>query len=51
MSIEEAVAAGKEIAAARVWLTHLTHLTDHGSVEATLPVGFGLAFDGLRILL
>jgi phosphoribosyl 1,2-cyclic phosphate phosphodiesterase len=51
MSIEEAIAAGKGIAAGRTWLTHLTHLTDHASVEAGLPEGFGLAHDGLRIQL
>jgi phosphoribosyl 1,2-cyclic phosphate phosphodiesterase len=49
MSIDEAVEAGRGLGAKRVWLTHLTHLTDHGPAEATLPVGFGLAYDGLRI--
>ena len=37
--------------AKQVWLTHLTHLTDHAVVEATLPPGFALAYDGLRIRL
>lgn len=49
MSIEEAVAAGKGLGAKRVWLTHLTHLTDHAPAEALLPEGFCLAHDGLRI--
>jgi phosphoribosyl 1,2-cyclic phosphate phosphodiesterase len=49
MSIGEAVEAATALGAGRVWLTHLTHLTDHASAEATLPKGFGLAYDGLRI--
>ena len=51
MSIDEAVEAGRGLGAKRVWLTHLTHLTDHASVEAALPSGTGLAHDGLRIQL
>jgi phosphoribosyl 1,2-cyclic phosphate phosphodiesterase len=51
MSIEEAIEAGRAIGAARTWLTHLTHLTDHGPFEAGMPAGFGLAHDGLRIRL
>jgi len=49
MSIEEAVAAGKGLGSKRVWLTHLTHLTDHAAASAELPDGFYLAHDGLRI--
>ena len=49
MSIDEAVEAGKGLGAKRTWLTHLTHLTDHGPAEALLPDGFFLAYDGLRI--
>jgi phosphoribosyl 1,2-cyclic phosphate phosphodiesterase len=51
MSIDEAVAAGRGLGVKRAWLTHLTHLTDHGPVEAGLPDGFFLAYDGLRIRL
>jgi phosphoribosyl 1,2-cyclic phosphate phosphodiesterase len=51
MSIEEAVAAAAEIGAPRTWLTHLTHLTDHGPAEAALPPGMKLAYDGLRLAL
>lgn len=49
MSIDEAVEAGRALGAGRVWLTHLTHLTEHASTEALLPDGFALAYDGLRI--
>jgi phosphoribosyl 1,2-cyclic phosphate phosphodiesterase len=51
MSIDEAVSAGRALGAARTWLTHLTHLTDHEAAESLLPEGFGLAHDGLRIRL
>jgi phosphoribosyl 1,2-cyclic phosphate phosphodiesterase len=51
MTIDEAVEAGRGLGAKRVWLTHLTHLTDHAAAEAMLPEGFGLAFDGLRFRL
>ncbi len=51
MSIDEAVEAGRGLGAGKVWLTHLTHLTDHAPAEAALPEGFGLAYDGLRLRL
>jgi phosphoribosyl 1,2-cyclic phosphate phosphodiesterase len=49
MSIGEAVEVAREIGAPRTWLTHLTHLSDHASTEATLPPEVRLAYDGLRI--
>lgn len=49
MTIAEAVEAGKTLGCKRVWLTHLTHHSDHAQTEASLPHGFGLAYDGLRI--
>jgi len=49
MSIPEAVAVAAEIAAGQTWLTHLTHHTDHQTVEAELPTGIKLAYDGLRL--
>jgi phosphoribosyl 1,2-cyclic phosphate phosphodiesterase len=49
MSIDEAVEAGKGLGAGRIWLTHLTHLSDHALTESGLPAGFALAYDGLRI--
>jgi phosphoribosyl 1,2-cyclic phosphate phosphodiesterase len=49
MSIEEAVAVAKEIAAPATWITHLTHLNDHAALEAALPAGIAPAYDGLRV--
>lgn len=51
MSIPEAVAAAHKIGAAQAWLTHLTHVTDHGPTDAGLPTGIKLAYDGLRLML
>jgi phosphoribosyl 1,2-cyclic phosphate phosphodiesterase len=51
MSIGEACEAAQEIGAPQTWLTHLTHLTDHGTDEAGLPSGIKFAYDGLRLKL
>jgi phosphoribosyl 1,2-cyclic phosphate phosphodiesterase len=49
MSIPEAVAVAREIGAPMTWLTHLTHLTEHGSLVAALPPDVAPAHDGLRL--
>jgi phosphoribosyl 1,2-cyclic phosphate phosphodiesterase len=46
-TIAEAVAVSQEIGARETWLIHLTHEVDHDEVEATLPAGVKLAYDGL----
>jgi phosphoribosyl 1,2-cyclic phosphate phosphodiesterase len=51
LSIAEAVAVAREIAAPRTLLTHLTHLSDHAALAATLPPGVEPAYDGLRVKL
>jgi phosphoribosyl 1,2-cyclic phosphate phosphodiesterase len=50
MSIAEAVAVAQEIAAPATWLTHLTHVTDHAELAASLPAGIAPAYDGLRLV-
>lgn len=45
--IAEAVACAERIGARETWLIHLTHDVDHDEIEATLPSGIRLAFDGL----
>jgi phosphoribosyl 1,2-cyclic phosphate phosphodiesterase len=47
--IDEAVQCAQRIAAKQTWLIHLTHEVDHAGVEATLPEGIRLAYDGLRL--
>ncbi|HEX2101044.1 MAG TPA: MBL fold metallo-hydrolase, partial [Candidatus Synoicihabitans sp.] len=51
MTIDEAVAVAREIAAPITYLTHLTHLTDHAAGEAELPLAVKFAYDGLRLTL
>jgi phosphoribosyl 1,2-cyclic phosphate phosphodiesterase len=51
MSIDEAVAVARQIGAPATWLTHLTHLSDHGALAAALPAGIAPAYDGLRLTL
>jgi phosphoribosyl 1,2-cyclic phosphate phosphodiesterase len=49
LSIDEAVAAAREIGASATWLTHLTHFSDHTALAAALPPGVAPAYDGLRL--
>jgi phosphoribosyl 1,2-cyclic phosphate phosphodiesterase len=51
MSIDEAVAVAQEIGAPQTLLTHLTHLSDHAELAASLPPGIAPAYDGLRLKL
>jgi len=51
LSLEEAVLVAREIGARRTLLTHLTHLSDHATLTASLPPGVAPAHDGLRITL
>lgn len=51
LTIAEAVAVAREIAAPRTLLTHLTHLTGHATLAAELPPGVEPAHDGLRLKL
>ncbi|HUP48623.1 MAG TPA: MBL fold metallo-hydrolase [Thermoanaerobaculia bacterium] len=48
-TIEEAIAAAREIGPGETYLIHLTHEVEHESVEAGLPPGFHLAYDGLKL--
>jgi phosphoribosyl 1,2-cyclic phosphate phosphodiesterase len=49
LSISEAVAVAAEIGAPKTYLTHLTHAVEHATVEAGLPAGVRLAYDGLHL--
>lgn len=48
-TIDEAVAVAQRIGARETWLIHLTHEVEHAAIEATLPEGIRLAYDGLRL--
>jgi phosphoribosyl 1,2-cyclic phosphate phosphodiesterase len=47
--ISQAVAVAQQINARETWLIHLTHEVLHAKVDATLPAGIRLAWDGMRI--
>ncbi|HEX8408009.1 MAG TPA: MBL fold metallo-hydrolase [Thermoanaerobaculia bacterium] len=48
-TIGQAVAAAQQIGARATYLIHLTHEVDHDTVNATLPAGVELAWDGLEL--
>lgn len=48
-TISEAVACAKEIGARETWIIHLAHEVEHEEVEAMLPEGIRLAYDGLAL--
>lgn len=48
-TIDEALDAGKKIGAKVTYLIHLAHEVEHDRVEAELPEGFHLAYDGLEL--
>lgn len=47
MTIAEAIKAAQRIQAPRSYLTHLSAGLDHSTLEASLPKGIHLAYDGL----
>lgn len=48
-TIAQAIQCARQIGAKATWLIHLTHDMDHDELEATLPEGVRLAYDGLRL--
>lgn len=48
-SLAEAVSAARRIGARQTYFTHVSHELDYDAVNATLPPGMELAYDGLRI--
>jgi phosphoribosyl 1,2-cyclic phosphate phosphodiesterase len=49
-TIDQAIAAAREVGARETYLIHLTHDIEHSSFEKTLPPGFFLGYDGLRLV-
>jgi phosphoribosyl 1,2-cyclic phosphate phosphodiesterase len=45
------VTVAREIGAPQTWLTHLTHLSEHEELAASLPAGVAPAWDGLQLRL
>ena len=51
-TLDEAIALAHELQIPQVYLTHISHqLGRHEQVQATLPAGISLAYDGLEILM
>jgi phosphoribosyl 1,2-cyclic phosphate phosphodiesterase len=48
-SISEAVAVAEKLRPKRTYFVHMTHDVDHAAVNAQLPPGIALAYDGLEI--
>ncbi len=48
-TIEQAVAAARQVGARVTYLIHLTHEVEHEELEAQLPEGVHLAYDGLEL--
>jgi phosphoribosyl 1,2-cyclic phosphate phosphodiesterase len=49
LHFDAALAVAARLGAETTWLTHLSDDYDHGPVEASLPPGIRLAYDGLRL--
>lgn len=48
-SLEQALEVIARLRPRQAYLTHLSHQMDHGPVEASLPAGVALAYDGLSL--
>lgn len=49
MNVDEALAVAASIHARQTWFTHLSHDLAHAQLEAELPPGIRVAYDGLRL--
>lgn len=49
LCLEEALEVIERIAPGEAWLTHLGHENNHAALEATLPRGVRVAWDGLKL--
>ncbi len=48
-SLDQAIAVARELQPRRTIFTHMSHELEHEAVNAALPAGMELAYDGLRI--
>lgn len=48
-SLPEAIAVAERVRPKQTYFTHLSHELDHDTINAQLPAGMALAYDGLRI--
>ncbi len=50
LTVDQALEAIEQLAPARSYLTHVSHEIDHGVLQAALPPGVFVAYDGLRVV-
>lgn len=48
-NVEEAIEVAMKVGAAQTYLTHIGHDLDHGPTTQSLPEGYDLAYDGLKV--
>ncbi|OHB71497.1 MAG: hydrolase [Planctomycetes bacterium RBG_13_63_9] len=48
-SLDEAIETARQLAARRTLFTHMCHDLEHKAINASLPPGMELAYDGMRI--
>ncbi len=48
-SLQQAIAAAKQLGPRRTIFTHISHELEHEAVNAELPDGMELAYDGLSV--
>ncbi|PIS02680.1 MAG: MBL fold metallo-hydrolase [Chlamydiae bacterium CG10_big_fil_rev_8_21_14_0_10_42_34] len=49
LSFDEAVGFSNRVGAKNTWLTHVGHFNDHDALNALLPSGVQVAYDGLQV--
>jgi phosphoribosyl 1,2-cyclic phosphate phosphodiesterase len=49
LSVEQAIAWAEKIGARQTWLIHMTHELEFSALDALLPEGMHVAYDGLRL--
>jgi phosphoribosyl 1,2-cyclic phosphate phosphodiesterase len=50
LTVDQALDVIDRLAPARSYLTHVSHEIDHGVLQAALPQGVFVAYDGLRVV-
>ena len=49
LSFEEAASFSQRVQAEETWITHVGHFADHEALNALLPSGIRMAYDGLKV--
>lgn len=49
LSFDQAAAFSRRVGAVETWITHVGHFLDHEALNALLPSGIKMAYDGLKV--